>query len=49
MALDSLFAQYTMERESAVHGELLRRFGLASRVTVNHSQAEETDDGVLLF
>ena len=49
VALDDLFAQYTMARERTVHGEFLRRFGLTSNAAVNPPQADRTDDEVLLF
>lgn len=47
--LDDLFAQYTMERERAVHVDFLRRHGLASRAPAPQVQADAADDGVLLF
>ena len=48
-ALDDLFAQYTMERERAVHREFLLRFGLTSEATAHQLQDDRVDDGVLLF
>jgi hypothetical protein len=47
-ALDDLFAQYTMEREREVHGELLHGLGLRLRPAAFVPQVDE-DDGVLLF
>ena len=49
IALDDLFAEYTMVRERTVHREFLQRFGLTCKTAASQLHKDRADDDVLLF